>query len=97
MPSNVVFIRRVKLKNYKPNNIKKAIIKPNKAIASVNAKPKIANTNIWRTMFGLREIPKIKLPKIIPIPIPEPEIEIVDKPAAINLALNSNIINCLKG
>lgn len=72
--------------HYNPNNIKKVIIKPNNAIASHNAKPKIAyiNKSFCKKGFLLTEF--IKPLKTIPIPIPEPRIEIVDSPADINLA-----------
>jgi hypothetical protein len=44
---------------YKANKIKKAIIKQNKAIASVNANPKIQILNNSACNEGLRDTPII--------------------------------------
>ena len=65
--------------NYK-NKIKKAIIKANNAIASVNANPKIANLNNSSFKLGFLDTPKIKAPKIAPIPTPAPANPTVDNP-----------------
>ena len=55
---------------YKANKIKKAIIKANKAIASVNAKPKIQILNNSPCNEGFRETLIIYAPKTVPIPAP---------------------------
>lgn len=73
------------------NKIKKAIINANKAIASVNAKPKIANLNNSSLRFGFLETPKIKEAKITPIPTPAPANPEVDSPAPIFCAACNNI------
>jgi hypothetical protein len=77
------------------NKNKNAIIKPNKAIASVNANPKIAYVNSCLTINGFLEIASIKPAKTIPIPTPEPASDIVANPDPITFAL-SNILNLLK-
>ena len=65
------------------NRTKKAIIRANRAIASVKAKPNIANFNKSSFKVGLREIPLIKEEKIRPIPTPAPAKPKVDNPAPI--------------
>ena len=60
------------------------IIKPNKAIASVNAKPKIAYVNNVLANSGFSAVPITNDPKTKPIPTPEPANETVAKPAPIN-------------
>lgn len=57
----------------------------NKAIASVNAKPKIAQLNNNLAMLGFLDTESNKFPKIIPIPTPTPDSAIVAKPAPICL------------
>lgn len=82
-----------KVLNYSyTNKIKNAIIKANKAIASVNANPKIANLNKSSLMFGFLAVAKIKDPKINPIPTPAPASPKVDKPAPSFCAACNNII-----
>ena len=76
--------------NYK-NKIKKAIIKANNAIASVNANPKIANLNNSSFKLGFLDTPKIKAPKIAPIPTPAPANPTVDNPAPTFCAAVNNI------
>ena len=78
---------------YKAKSIKKAIIKENNAIASVKAKPKIANLNNSSFKDGFLEIPITKEPKTVPIPTPAPANPIVANPAPINLADCNNIYN----
>jgi len=73
------------------NKIKNAIIKAKSAIASVNAKPKIAKRNISSFKVGFLEVPKINDPKINPIPIPAPASPEVDSPAPIFCAACNNI------
>jgi hypothetical protein len=68
-----------------PNKIKKDIINPNRAIASVNANPSIAYTNNCGPTDGFRAKPKISAPKTVPIPTPVPASEIVAKPAPMYL------------
>ena len=80
--------------NYKANKIKKAIIKENNAIASVNANPRIANLNNSSLKDGFLEIPITKAPNTVPIPTPAPARPIVANPAPKNLAdCNKIIIN----
>ncbi len=74
------------------NRTKNAIIRANRAIASVNANPKIANLNKSSFRLGFLEVPRIKDPKINPIPIPAPASPKVDRPAPIFCAACSNII-----
>lgn len=69
----------------------KVIIKPNNAIASVNAKPKIAYANNCLSNDEFRANATSNEPKTTPIPTPEPAKEIVAKPAPINLQPNKNI------
>lgn len=73
------------------NNIKKAIINANNAIASVNANPNIAILNNSSFKEGLRDVPKTKAPKTVPIPIPAPAKPIVANPAPIHFAACNNI------
>lgn len=72
-----------------------AIIKANKAIASVNANPIIAILNNSSFNDGFLEIPKTKALNILPIPIPAPASPIVAKPAPIHLAACNNIKHLL--
>jgi hypothetical protein len=76
----------------RPNKIKKDIINPNKAMASVNAKPKIAYINNCCPIDGFLDRPKIKAPKTVPIPTPVPARDIVANPAPIYFALCIDII-----
>ena len=76
---------------YNAKRIKKAIIKANKAIASVNAKPKIAILNNSSFREGFLDVPNTKAPKTVPIPIPAPAKPIVAKPAPIHFAACNNI------
>ena len=62
----------------------KVIKRENSAIASVNAKPKIAVLKSSSFKEGFLAIPEIKEPKIIPIPIPAPIKPKVASPAPIN-------------
>ena len=80
---------------YNPNNNKNAIIKPERAIASTNAKPKIVYVNKVFNKRGLREIAIKNGPETFPIPTPAPIREIVANPAAIIFADNK-IIELLK-
>lgn len=77
--------------NYIANKIKKAIIKANKAIASVKANPNIAILNKSSFKEGFREVPRTKAPKTIPIPIPAPANPMVANPAPKHLAASNNI------
>jgi hypothetical protein len=74
------------------NKIKNAIIRANRAIASVSANPKIANLNKSSFRLGFLEVPKIRDPKINPIPIPAPASPKVDSPAPIFCAACNNIV-----
>ena len=76
---------------YTPNNNKNAIIKPNKAMASVKANPKIARRNNSSFSFGLRETANTRDPKIFPIPNAAPANPILVNPAPINFAAVTNI------
>lgn len=76
------------------NKIKKTIIIVNNAIASVKAKPIIAQLNNNFERLGLIEILFNNPLKITPIPTPTPAKAIVPKPAPKNL--NSEIIFFLK-
>lgn len=71
---------------YNAKRIKNAIIKANKAIASVKANPKIANRNNSSFKDGFREVPRTRAPNTVPIPTPAPASPIVARPAPINLA-----------
>jgi len=73
-------------KAYKPNNSKKLIIKPNSAIASTSANPRIAYVNNVFKRSGFLERATKKDPKTFPIPTPAPIKDIVAKPAAIIFA-----------
>ena len=59
----------------------KTIIKANRAIASVKAKPKILNLNNVCSREGLRDTARIRALKTFPIPIPTPAKLIVASPA----------------
>lgn len=65
------------------NRIKKEIISANKAIASVNANPKIAVLNKSSFSNGFLAIPEIREAKIRPMPTPAPARPKVDRPAPI--------------
>jgi hypothetical protein len=71
---------------YRPNKNKNAIIRPNSAIASTKANPRIVYVNnVLRSKgFLLRAIRKA--PKTLPIPTPAPIREIDARPAAIIFA-----------
>jgi len=83
-------------KNYRANKIKNAIINENKAIASVNANPKIAILNNSSLKDGFLEIPTTKAPKTVPIPTPAPANPIVARPAPKNLADCNKIMRKFK-
>lgn len=74
------------------NKIKNAIIKEKRAIASVNAKPKIAVLNKSAFKFGFLEIPYNNPANMIPIPIPAPANPVVANPAPIFCDACNNII-----
>ena len=76
----------LKILIYRANNIKKPIIKENKAIASVKANPKIAILNNSSFKEGFRDIPITKAPNTVPIPTPAPAKPMVAKPAPTNFA-----------
>ena len=76
---------------YNAKRIKKPIINENKAIASVNANPKIANLNSSSFKEGFLDTPKTKAPKTVPIPTPAPASPMVANPAPTNLAACNNI------
>lgn len=67
------------------NIIINATINPNKAIASVKAKPSMVKVNSASSISGLALNACIKLAKIVPIPIPAPPMEIVASPPPNNL------------
>ena len=69
------------------NRIKKEIISANKAIASVNANPKIAVLNKSSFSNGFLAIPEIREAKIRPMPTPAPIQTIADLQSRIRLAL----------
>jgi hypothetical protein len=73
------------------NNIKKAIIKANNAIASANANPKIAALNKSSLIVGFLAIPLINAANINPIPTPAPAKPNVENPAPNFCALCNNI------
>ena len=81
----------VNLNFHYTNKIKNAIIKENKAIASVSAKPSIAVLNKSLFKFGFLEIPINNAANIIPIPTPAPAKPKVAKPAPIFCAACNNI------
>ena len=62
------------------NNIKNAIINANKAVASVNANPKIQYLNKSSDKSGFLETAIKNEPKTIPIPVPAPAKPNVDNP-----------------
>eukprot|EP00982_Pelagococcus_subviridis_P005430 29642-Pelagococcus_subviridis.AAC.8 len=66
--------------------MRKAIINANKAIASVNANPRIAYPNKVLVSAGLRATELIKEPKTIPIPAPAPANAMVAHPAPMSFA-----------
>lgn len=67
-------------------------MRPNNAIASTNAKPKIVYVNKVFNNKGLREIATKKDPNTWPIPTPAPIKEIVARPAATIFAASFNIV-----
>ncbi len=67
------------------------ITNANNAIASVNAKPKIAILNNSSFNDGFLEVPNANSPKTVPISIPAPAKPIVAKPATIHFAACNNI------
>jgi len=74
------------------NNKRKVTINPNKAIASVKAKPNKANVKSFSSISGLL-LTAVKKPlKIVPIPAPAPEIDVTAIPAAKALILDFNIL-----
>ena len=77
--------------DYRAKRIKKAIINAKRAIASVNAKPKMANLNNSSFKEGFLEVPSTNAPNTVPIPTPAPAKPIVANPAPINLAACNNI------
>ena len=78
-------------KYYNAKRIKNAIINEKRAIASVNANPRIAVLNNSSFKEGFREIPITNAPNTVPIPTPAPASPIVAKPAPINLAACNNM------
>lgn len=71
-------------------SIRNAIIRANKAIASVRAKPRMANLNKSSFNVGFLDTPSIKAANIKPIPIPAPARPNVDIPAPIFCEACSN-------
>lgn len=78
--------------DYSPNNSKRAIINPNKAIASTKANPDIVYVNNVFNSNGLRDSAIEKDPNTFPIPAPAPISDIVARPAAKILDAFNNII-----
>lgn len=78
-------------KYYNAKRIKNAIINENSAIASVNAKPKIASLNNSSFNEGFREVPITNAPNTVPIPTPAPANPMVASPAPTNLAACNNM------
>jgi hypothetical protein len=74
------------MKDPNTKRIKNAIIKANKAIASVKANPKIAYPKRVFVSDGLRATELMKDPNTIPIPAPAPANAIVAHPAPISFA-----------
>ena len=66
---------------YQLYKIKKEIINANKAIASTNAKAKIAYENNSPLILGFLDVPKINEANTNPIPIPGPNNAIAANPA----------------
>ena len=81
----------MKIVFYTAKSNKNTIIRANKAIASVRAKPKIAILNISSFNEGFLEIPKTNAPNTVPIPTPAPAKPIVAKPAPTNFAACNNM------
>ena len=79
------------MKVYNAKSIKKPIISENKAIASVNANPKIASLNNSSFNEGFLETPSTSAPNTVPIPTPAPANPIVASPAPTNFADCNNI------
>ena len=77
--------------------IRKAIISPNRAIASVRAKPRMVRRNRRCSSEGLRDTPITKAPNTVPIPAPAPPTEIVAAPAPIKFCcLYDHIVNFIQ-
>ena len=68
------------------NRIRKAIIKANRAMASVRANPRIQILKRSSDRSGFLETPMMNAPKTRPIPAPAPASPVVDSPAPISLA-----------
>ena len=64
-------------------------------MASVRAKPKIANLNNSSFKEGFLDIPKTRAPKTVPIPTPAPANPMVANPAPKNLADCNKIIKII--
>ena len=75
---------------YTAYNNKNEIIKQNNPVASDKANPKIANGNNVSFNDGFLDTPWIKAENTIAIPIPAPNNPIVEIPAPIYLAANTN-------
>ena len=69
-----------------PNRISKAIIRANKATASLRAKPNIVIEVNCCLRDGFLATPCTKAPNTIPIPTPDPKTPIVASPPPINFA-----------
>lgn len=76
---------------YKAKRNKKTIISANRAMASVNANPKIAILKSSSFKDGFLEIPITKAPNTVPIPTPAPAKPIVANPAPIYFAACNSI------
>ena len=80
------------LRNYFPKRIRKVTIRPNKAIASVKAKPNKAYVNRTFNKDGLRAILITREAKTTPTPTPAPIKLDAAHPAPIILAALINIV-----
>ena len=78
--------------NYTPYNNKNEIIKQNNPRASANANPKIAYGNNVSFNDGFLDTPLINAANTTAIPIPAPNNPIVEIPAPMYLAANTNCI-----
>src|SRR6266566_9334173 len=68
------------------NRIMKAMISPNRPVASASAKPSRAGVVIWFCEAGLRAIELTSAAKMLPIPTPAPTRAMQARPAPIILA-----------
>src|SRR3954469_7018241 len=64
----------------------KAMIRPNRPVASASAKPSSAGVWIWFCVAGLRAIELTRAAKMLPMPIPAPTSAMQARPAPIILA-----------